>query len=95
MAGAPIALVDKRLEAASGFGEERIGFGTTLDRPWLGVVGAKRDEVGGEDFQETATEAVDGAERSSMEQLSRAFLFLALPDTRRRKPLSRKIMGLI
>lgn len=30
-----------------------------------------------------------------MEQLSRAFMFQTLPDTRRRKPLSKKVMGLI
>ena len=30
-----------------------------------------------------------------MEQVSRRFLFLSLPDARRRKPLSKKVMGLI
>jgi hypothetical protein len=30
-----------------------------------------------------------------MEQLSRAMMFQTLPDTRRRKPLSMKVMGLI
>lgn len=30
-----------------------------------------------------------------MEQVSRMVLFSTLPDTRRRKPLSRKVMGLI
>jgi hypothetical protein len=30
-----------------------------------------------------------------MEQLSRAMMFQTLPDTRRRKPLSKKVMGLI
>lgn len=30
-----------------------------------------------------------------MEQLSRTFLFFSLPDARRRKPLSEKVMGLV
>ena len=30
-----------------------------------------------------------------MQQISRTFLFLSLPDVRRRKPLSKKVMGLI
>lgn len=30
-----------------------------------------------------------------MQQISRTFLFLSLPDVRRRKPLSKKVMGII
>ena len=30
-----------------------------------------------------------------MEQISRSVMFMSLPDTRRRKPLSKKVMGLI
>lgn len=79
---------------------------TTLSRPrrgyqWTRKVGQKTITVAlSRDQYQALKQAVDNARTlwktvAEMERVSRQVLFEALPDTRRRKRLSKKVFGLI